>query len=387
MNQTSGNGAEFTKFMYDMATAPSLNLSQAVELLRRDAHLRTVSETLSKYAGIPADDTKALQAFYVEKLLAHSPSNTKRDTVGRKVRMWFSGDIQSISKQGAIQISFALGLSPDDAGQFLYRICGEGFHWRDPEELIFLYALREKMTYPQALALRDSMAEKNLLVSGSGGSDTFTGFIRQSAEQITDAGDLEEFLWQSREYLGSFHNTAYDFFRKYLELLCAPEIDDLLEPDEKISVREVTVTYLHDALIPRFQKSAKGKEQQILSALQRDIQQNWPDEFTLSRMLHRKTDVTRKALILLFLATDGAGSSDMPDEDFEEEDENFESRYARLNATLCDCGFAPLDSRSPFDWMIIYCMCIEEAMFIDTQIEEFLGAIFPKTSGSSEEPS
>ena len=116
----------------------------------------------------------------------------------------------------------------------------------------------------------------------------------------------------------------------------------------------------------------------LLSALQRDIQQNWPDEFALSRMLHRKTDITRKALILLFLATDGASAaSEGYDEDFwEDEDEDFESRYTRLNAMLCDCGFSPLDSRSPFDWMVIYCMCIEESMFIDTEIENFLNAIF-----------
>ena len=135
MIQTGETGTELTKLMYDMATVPSLTRTQDVELLRRDAHLRTVGETLSKYAHIPAHDTKALQSFFTEKLLAHSPSDTKRDTVNRKVRMWFNGDIQSISKQGAIQISFALGLSPDDANQFLHRICGEGFHWRDPEEL------------------------------------------------------------------------------------------------------------------------------------------------------------------------------------------------------------------------------------------------------------
>ena len=387
MDQARDTGEGFTKLMYDMATAPSLTHVQAVEQLRRDAHLRTISETLSRYAHIPVNDIKALQSFLIEKLLAHSPPGTKYDTISRKVRMWLGGDVQSISKQGAIQLSFALELAPEEAGKFLHRTCGEGFHWRDPEELIFLYALRESMPYPQALVLRDSMAKKNLLSSGSGNTEIFTDLVRRDAEQITSIEELEDYLRQSQGQLGSFHNTAYALFREYLDLLCAPEINDLLDPDKKISVREVTATCLHTSLIPRFKKATKetpAAEKYILSALQRDIQQNWPDEISLSRMLHRKTDVSRKALILLFLATDGASSSDAlcDDDDLPEEDEDFEGRYTRLNTMLCDCGFAPLDSRSPFDWMIIYCMCIEDSMFIDTEVEAFLNVIFSQPPSS-----
>ena len=387
MEQTKDTGAAFTQLMYDMATSPSLTLPQAVEQLKRDARPRTLGETLAKYARIPVDDSKALQAFVVEKLLEHSPPNTKRDAVRRKVQMWLDGGVRSINKQGAIQLSFALGLSPEDADRFLHRTCGEGFHWRDPEEIVLLFALREGMTYPQALALCGGMAEKGLLASGGGSPDTLTELVRRTAENIADVQTLEEYLRQMKGRLGGFHNTAYALFREYLNLLCAPEIDDLLDPDPKISIHEVTVTYLHNALIPRVKRAAEdhpGAEQQVLSALQRDIRQNWPDAIALSRMLHRKTDVTRKALILLFLATDGETPSGTPDGDFPEDEPGFEDRYERINATLADCGFAPLDSRSPFDWMILYCMCIEEAMFIDSEVEAFLRAIFPQEPPEAE---
>ena len=43
-------GTQFTQLMYDMATSSSLTLPQAVEQLRRDAHIRTLGETLEKYA-------------------------------------------------------------------------------------------------------------------------------------------------------------------------------------------------------------------------------------------------------------------------------------------------------------------------------------------------
>lgn len=377
--------------MYDMATSPSLTLSQAVDLLRRNARLRTVAEILFQYAGVPAGDSKALQTLLLDRLLVHSPPDTKRETLGRKIRMWLGGDIQSLSKQGAIQLCFALDLSYEDANRFLHRACGEGFHWRDPEELVFLYALREKMTYPQAIVLRDNMAKKNLLTSTHRDSETYTELVHQDAEHIKDLEELENFLRQFQGKLGSFHNTAYALFRDYLNLLCAPETNDLLDTDKKFSVREVTSTYLHEAIVSRFKKTVAKEsptvENQIFSAIQRDIQQNWPDEITLSRMLHRKTDVSRKALILLFLATDGATASDSLDDDFldeDEEEENFESRYARLNAMLCDCGFSPMDSRSPFDWMVIYCMCIDEAMFIDAEIDAFLSVIFQQPSSHSQ---
>lgn len=386
MDRMRDSGTEFTRLMYELASSQSLTRSQAVEQLRRDAHVRTIGDTLSRYAPVPPDDTKALQAFFTEKLLDSSAPGTKRDTVRRKVQMWLKGDIQSISKQGAIQLAFALGLSPEEAGTFLHRACGEGFHWRDPEEIVFLYALREGTTYPQALVLRDQMVEKALLTPSGDSTETFTALVRQEAEHITSAQELEEYLRQSKGQLGSFHNTAYALFQEYLDLLCAPEIDDLMDPDKKLSVREVTATYLHEALISHFKDGMKTNDS-LLLALQRDIQQNWPDEIALSRMLHRKMDVSRKTLILLFLATDGASISGEPDDDFlEEDEEDFESRYARLNALLCDCGFAPLDSRSPFDWMVIYCMCIEDAIFIDAEIDAFLSAIFPHPQPDAGKP-
>ena len=95
--------------------------------------------------------------------------------------MWLKGEIQSISKPGAIQLAFTLGLSPEEAGPFLHRVCGEGFHWRDPVEIVFLYALREGMSYPEALALRDAMEKKALLSSAGEDTETLTNLVRSKS--------------------------------------------------------------------------------------------------------------------------------------------------------------------------------------------------------------
>ena len=47
-----------------------------------------------------------------------------------------------------------------------------------------------------------------------------------------------------------------------------------------------------------------GEEKFVFTTVKENVAANWPDEATLSKMKTRKTDVTRKVLILLFLATD-----------------------------------------------------------------------------------
>ena len=57
----------------------------------------------------------------------------------------------------------------------------------------------------------------------------------------------------------------------------------------------------------------------------------------------------------------------------------FSDTYERLTMMLSDCGFAGLDPRSQFDWMILYCMCVDDSIFIDGKLQRFLAEIFPST--------
>ena len=364
-----------TQLMYRMATSRNLGLRQAMEHLREDAYVRPIRETLARYARKSPDDTKALQAFLTEALIEQSPKGTARQSVERKVRMWMNDDLQSISKAGAIQVCFALGLPVEEANGFLQRACGEGFHSRDPEEIIFLYALKEGLRYPEALEMQKEMKDKGLLTGEKLGEERLlTGLVRKDLDALESAADLEEFLREYQGRLVRFHNTAYEMFQGYMELLTGAAIDDGLEAESRLSVREVTDVYLHEKLIPRIRRAAKKDaeaETLVLSALQRDIRQNWPDETALSKMMNRKADVSRKVLILLFLATDGGLEE-------EEGEEVFADAYSRMNGMLAECGFAPLDPRCAFDWMVLYCMCVdaEDTLLIDGRIHRFLEEIF-----------
>ena len=93
-------------------------------------------------------------------------------------------------------------------------------------------------------------------------------------------------------------------------------------------------------------------------------------------MKNRHIDVTRKVLILLFLACDG-GEMLYGNLDYDEPENIFDETYASMNNMLIQCGFSPLDSRDPFDWMVLYCIATANEFFdIDENIKSFLSEIF-----------
>lgn len=380
---------ELTQVMYQKATGGYLSLRQAVEQLREEAHTRTVKETLARYAGIPADERATLQRCLVDALTAGS-DGVRRDSVERKVRMWLKDDVQKISKQGAVQLCFALKLSVQDADEMLVKLCDEGFHWRNPREIVCVFALMQGFDYQQMLELSDQLERKGLLdVRKEAEPGVYTHQVKPLIQQLTSVGDLEAFLRDEQGKLGTLHNTAYSLFMDFLNVLELPRQDDNLPDVKAISMRDILNTYLHQDFIPRVQRAAKGRDSQAeklaLSAIQRGIRENWPDEVSLSRMVHREMDVGRKVLILLFLATDG-GFTDYGDDVISEQtpEDMFQDMHERINSMLMDCGFAPLDARVPFDWMILYCMCADESIFIDGRIQSFLSEIFPMTGSTAE---
>ena len=362
--------------MYDLATSGTLELEQAVASLRQTACVRTVRDILAAATHIPAQDQTALSARLTEAVLATDPE-AKRDSVGRKVRIWLNDPSCSVSRQGAIALCFGLKLSLAEANTLVLRLSEQGLHWRDPEELCYIFALQNGMDYATVTRLIETLRAEGLL-SGGEGTEGYTEEVSYELRDLSDENALRNYLIEHRQELGKLHNTAYSIFSELMELLTQPD-DGSHVSEEKLSVRDVVRDNLYDDLIPRLKKGAKDEKSLRLlhDVLQRSVRENWPDETTLSKMKERKTDVTRKTLILLFLATDG-GTSVYGDwrESEQSRKEQFEERYERLGAMLSDCGFAPLDPRIPFDWMILYCMCADDTLLIDTRIQTFLEQTF-----------
>ena len=393
----------YTQLERRMATTAGFSVEDAVRYLKQDARIRCVRDTLERCSNLEGADKRLLKEALVDLLMEGAPT-AKKDTIDKNVRNWLGNNMQTISKEYALQLAYALHLPVENANVWLTRLSGEAFHWRNPEDIVWIFGLINGLDYTAANALQERLKEKGLLdVPENESVEFMTALIRQEVAQLCTEEELESFLSETKGQLGIMHNTAYKMFMGFMHLLQSPgdyspasmtreeieakrkkkregqeTVDEAIPEDKDMSVRDIIADYMYNEYIPRAKRRGnKQKEigQSVKSAIQRSIPKNWPDETMLSRMKQREIDVTRKVLILLFLATDGEESKYAEQEDIDA-DEAFESMETRLNLMLADCGYAQLDSRTPFDWMVLYCMYADESIFLEDYMRSFLENLF-----------
>ena len=177
-----------------------------------------------------------------------------------------------------------------------------------------------------------------------------------------------------------------------MDVLEHPRLDEaeenagLFEP-EKLTIHDIIKEYFYENnVLYAKERTRAGKkngtiledEKPVFTMIQKKISDCWPNETAIAKMKSREADVTRKALILLFLATD-PGPMAEDEDDFEftlTKDEVFEDLYQRLNDMLLQCGFPALDPRAPFDWLILYCICVEDMFDVDVRMKAIFKEMF-----------
>ena len=50
--------------------------------------------------------------------------------------------------------------------------------------------------------------------------------------------------------------------------------------------------------------------------------------------------------------------------------------YQRINDMLLLCGFSTLDPRVPFDWLILYCICVPDIFEADARMKEIFREMY-----------
>ena len=333
-----------------------------------------IKKVLAQYCRVSETDiSQKLRTLLCESSGVYAKADEER--VDRKIYSWLHITKAYIDRDSAIQIAFALNLTLTDAEDMLTSLCGEGFNLSDPHEIVLRFAIKNRMTYLDAQALRSRMPAL-----------VMTETVKTQLDKIQTSDDLANFFVTEAAQLGKMHNTAYDLFMKFMETLSdggdmkvsakkkkqKPESSSTDEADEQDIESTILKNYFYRDLIPVH----KGYRKLVETALQRSIKKNWPDKGVISRMKNRHIDVTRKVLILLFLACDG-GEMLYGNLDYDEPENIFDETYASMNNMLIQCGFSPLDSRDPFDWMVLYCIATANEFFdIDENINSFLSEIF-----------
>lgn len=388
----------FTRNMFEL-TQQINTIEEALDTLLSYEHFRTLGDVLRSFTSDP-DIKKRL----VSGLNAWFPDD-KPDSIDRKVRNWLNGKTLSISKQDAYIISRILELSLDQTDSFLKYATGEGIHWRNPKDIVWCYSILHSTSHTMTWNLLEQVEAKNFPNSRKTQNQTesYTAAVYEKLQPVLyqDEAALLAFFIEEEERLGYLHNTAYSQFTKYMDLLkqgyAADGIEALFKEmtkeeknkakirvdgdigphkPEPMSVRDILETYFYRNLIP-VQVRGKEKSENAFSAIQRSIRQNWPDESILSKMESRKMDVSRKVLILLFLATDGC-DTDFSDEydEVDSAEDVFLSVYMRMNTMLNACGFPQLDPRNPFDWMILFCISSGNLWESDDRLRSILLSMF-----------
>ena len=405
--------------LYNAAKSDILTIQDAVEYLEREARIRTLYEKLEKFSH-----GKDLRKTLVRGLLENDPKR-KKDAVERRVRGWLSIDnpVRTIKRQDAIEVCFILGLSIEEADGLVAMVSEESLHYRNPDEIVYIFALQHGMSYREAQELNAQMKETLSKVRERKPSeDSLTPLIREEVSCLQTKKELADYLEHAVDRLGRCHNNAYGIFMERIKILENPSQDEKLTAAEVIgkehlTVRSVLREYMYEGNVLYAKELAgkkrgenkksdnkksipfSGEEKFVFTTVKENVAANWPDEATLSKMKTRKTDVTRKVLILLFLATDQGSdeSEEMQDgKDMGEETDGtlyqdretvFEDLYSRLNDMLLLCGFSPLDPRSPFDWLILYSICVEDMWGVDARMRGIFRAMFgerPEEKGGTE---
>ncbi|MDE6635438.1 MAG: hypothetical protein K2K09_02385, partial [Lachnospiraceae bacterium] len=133
---------QLSKRIYDQATSRHMTVQEAIDFLEKEVVLRSLREKMEKYYH-----GQNLRQTLVSGLLYNHPELSK-DSVERRVRNWLNNEgLRSIKKNDAIEICFILKLSIEEADGFVSLVSEEALHWRNPDEIIYIFALKQGMDY------------------------------------------------------------------------------------------------------------------------------------------------------------------------------------------------------------------------------------------------
>ena len=388
-----------SKMAFSKATVEINSAEDAVNFLKNDLVTRSVRSIIEKFTN--GRDMKTIQKVLVNGLLENHV-DMKKDSVERRVSGWLNPkSVHTVKKKDAIEIAFILQLGIEEADEFVALISEEKLHWRNVDEIVYIYGLKNGLSYRECddilnqLEIQDIVAlVKDCKTVEEIGEDGYTEFVKKDVAQLTSVDELKLYLRENYEKLGYYHNTAYDIFMEMIGKLESPSrmeenlhLFDGEDVMEKYTIRDIMEDFLYKGIVldvkqkaVRAKKEAKKRlvpkeKQYTLDIIQKKIADSWPNEVSISKMKNRNMDVTRKTLILLFLATDGDYDDDGYDYDLTEE-EVFEDIFERLNDMLFFCGYSALDPRNPFDWLIIYCIYVQDLFDIDPKMRSILEELF-----------
>lgn len=379
-----------TEFAQNMACW-TIGLDEAVRFLKEDFPIRRIDEEL----------TNALkQMAQKHKIAEEEAKSIVKKTLGSENAMNFSnwlkpGKVKSIERESALKIAFAMQMTYEETETFLKRCWLDGFYMRDVKDVIYRHGLENEWSFDETDELVKAFAcldqyNPDPSVSTIEQEEELTGYLSQQyTYSVYTKEDLAEFIQLNKDYFGSFRRKAYEVFIKIYDQI-GHELNYLEDVEYEIKLsRGLAENYERNTVskedicdwivqgIPEMRK--KGPRTFMLRLITEYI----PDREAMSEIINkhkRKRDgkmpqVDRKLLILAWLLSE---AGDMKEFQIGKTEDNFQEHIKALEDLLQYCGMAALDSRHPFDWIIMnaiyYCYSEEnkELEYIEERMEKLL---------------
>lgn len=412
-NSKFNNEREYTYISSNNLTgikSQALSPEELINFMENGFICRTFKDTITQFY-IEYENKKQEKGEVKRFLSARLSDMTKisYDNMSRNVRNWMNG-INIPQREQLFQMCFALELDESRASQLLASISDTGIHYRNLEELVYAFGLRQKMSYGETVQLKNEIMEKYyqnkkdaLSSEKNREAKIYTRQIqRKFLDEVHTVEDLKQFFEENSGVFGKIHEAAYDEFMRMLKLLQNPETDfeaywmqylkentgyseeerqkevERIKQDlKKKSVEEIIEEYLRMYVPKNTSRKKTGEGKRNYTYLQRVIKKNWPSESIISKMKTKEMDVSRKVLLLLFLLTEEFEVSDLINREQEDdifsdldegdeylsdlgemEDANdrMERRIVQLNLFLEAYGMNQLDPGSAFDCFVLYAL-------------------------------
>lgn len=353
---------EISARQWDYLLQEDLTPRQAVAFLQSGLKLRTFAGNLRRL--YPGDDLEARLIRGLYSCAQEAGENVREDSVRKKVQNWMMNKNTPSDREEIFRIAFALGLDERQTDTLLLQTVEQGIHYRNGREMIFAFSLRNHQSYKTACENAKIFAGR--LGETQPGREIRTQIVRMKFENLPPGEDVIEFLLRQSESLGTYHNTAYQYFRKMLDLLVGTDTQE-----EAYSLEYVAEHYLRMNM-PQNRKMAS------YSNMQKVIKKYWPGSRNIKAMQNRSEDVSRKVLLLLYIITGGVWDTeyDELDEDYISAGEALEEHCRRLNKIMKECGMSLMDPRNPFDYLVLYCLKPQEDDDMSRRMEQVVQELF-----------
>ncbi|MCL2193804.1 MAG: hypothetical protein FWB78_10465 [Treponema sp.] len=289
----------------------------------------------------------------------------------QNVKKWLSPR-SDIGRDKAIAIAFALRMTYEEADEFLSRLWLDKFHMRNVVDVICRYGLKNGWTYEETSKMIEAFSYldhynpdpdiTDIAVRNATRKDGLTSYLNSKFPNSSTPEELEAFIRKNEQYFGSFRRTAHVKFMKFFDKIkggIESEREGLAAysaEEEMEIIRRKIVGNMHDIANGNFNPIFLELITARIPARQKHLSD------IVKKHEGGTIQVDKKLLSLTWLACP-SGDINLFQRGKTAHD-NFCEHVLELNkSVLRPCGMADIDSRHPFDWIILNALHVSHTQY------------------------